>query len=95
MVCAEFDGLDEDSREKFMSALKREGVDSRPYFYPMSEMPFFTPADTPVAHEVHSRGINLPTYFDLSERNVQTICSAVLSAWSKARNAAQSDRSAG
>jgi perosamine synthetase len=88
MVCAEFQGMDEESRERLMSALKREGVDSRPYFYPMSNMPYFQPADTPVAHEIYVKGINLPTYFDLTEPDVRTICSIVSSAWFEIRGGA-------
>jgi perosamine synthetase len=86
MVCAEFQGMDEDSRDIFMGALKREGVDSRPYFYPMSDMPYFTRADTPVAHEICAKGINLPTYFDLSESDVKAICSVVSSTWLETRS---------
>jgi perosamine synthetase len=79
MVCAEFDGLTEDRRDELMKSLRAKGVDSRPYFYPVSDMPMFERAHTPVTHSVFSTGINLPSYFDLARDDVSHICK-VLSA---------------
>lgn len=81
MICAEFEGLNEFRRDKLMYALRARGVDSRPYFYPMSDMPYFSRADTPRAHSIYPRGINLPTYFDLSRRDVSTICGCLRDVW--------------
>jgi perosamine synthetase len=81
MICAEFEGLDEMQRARIMAQLKERGVDSRPYFYPMSDMPYFERADTPVAHEVSQRGLNLPTYVDLTRDDVATISQAVREIW--------------
>lgn len=77
MICAEFEGFDDRRRTEFMSRLKKCGVDTRPYFYPMSDMPYFTRADTPVAHDISPRGIKLPTYVGLSRSDVATICQVV------------------
>jgi perosamine synthetase len=85
MVCLEFDGLDEAGREELMQGLRQRGVDSRPYFYPTSDMPYFTRADTPVTHSVYSSGINVPTYVDLSRADVESICQAVRDEWSQHR----------
>ena len=74
MVCAEFDGLTEDRRDVLMKSLRTKGVDSRPYFYPLSDMPMFDRAETPVTHCVYSTGINLPSYFDLGRDDVTHIC---------------------
>jgi perosamine synthetase len=83
MVCAEFDQLDEAKRETLMRRLAEAGVDTRPYFYPMSDMPYFEKADTPVAHELYARGITLPTYFDLTKDDVSVICWTVRRIWSE------------
>lgn len=83
MVCVEFDDLTEPGRQNLMQALRQRGVDSRPYFYPMSDMPFFTPADTPLAHSIFSRGINVPTYTDLTEEDVASICESIRAAWAE------------
>ncbi len=74
MVCLEVAGITENDRAIFMARLRESGVDSRPYFYPVSDMPMYERAETPVAHEVSVRGINLPSYTDLSETDVDEIC---------------------
>lgn len=78
MICAEIDGADAETRDRVCAALKASGVDTRPYFYPMSDMPYTRgPADTPVAHKVAARGINLPTYLTLGPNDLDLICSAI------------------
>lgn len=77
MVCVEIEKLTELSREQLMATLREHGIDSRPYFYPVSDMPMYEPANTPVTHRVSPRGINLPSYFDLTERDVDEICEAL------------------
>lgn len=85
MVCVEVEDLNVVLRQSLMAALRELGVDSRPYFYPVSDMPVYPDADTPVAHH-HSRiGINLPTYFDLSEQDVNQVCEAFTSALAQTR----------
>ncbi len=86
IVCVEVEDLSDDLRQSLMAALRERGVDSRPYFYPVSDMPVYPDADTPVAHH-HSRiGINLPTYFDLSEHDVNQVCEVFTSALAQIRN---------
>lgn len=77
LVCAEFDGVDAAGRDAIMAGLKARGVDTRPYFYPMSMMPHFTEAATPVSHAASARGINLPTYIGLTRTDVAYICDQV------------------
>ncbi len=77
IVCAEIDGIDANRRELIMASLKQRNVDSRPYFYPMSDMPYFEVADTPVSHDVYQRGINLPTFFDLKDDQIDIVASAL------------------
>jgi perosamine synthetase len=74
MVCVEIEGLGEARRERLMAALRERGVDSRPYFYPVSDMPMYPRCDTPVAHRISQAGINLPSYVDLTRENVAFIC---------------------
>ncbi len=78
IVCAEIEGMNEEQRDLLMTRLKEAGVDSRPYFYPMSEMPYFESADTPVAHSVYQRGINLPTFVDISEKQIESVCKTLV-----------------
>jgi perosamine synthetase len=77
MVCLEMMGITEAVRADIMSRLREAGVDTRPYFYPLSDMPMYERADTPVAHDISLRGINLPSYTDLCEDDVRQICQSV------------------
>lgn len=78
MICVEIEHFDASTRDQFCAALKAHGVDTRPYFYPMSQMPYIDePANTPVAHRVSEKGLNLPTYLGLTEEDIDQVCSAV------------------
>ncbi|MBW7892879.1 MAG: DegT/DnrJ/EryC1/StrS family aminotransferase, partial [Chitinophagaceae bacterium] len=78
LVCLEIENYDEEQRDAFIKRLKELGIDSRPYFYPMSSMPYLQTANTPVAHSISQKGLNLPTYFDLTEDEIERVCDAVL-----------------
>jgi perosamine synthetase len=78
MVCLEIDGMDDAQRQAFMAALRLRGVDSRPYFYPISDMPMYPGAATPVAHRISHTGINLPSFVDLTRDDVAHIGRQVL-----------------
>lgn len=79
LICAEFPDFTATERDQLMQDLRGKGVDTRPYFYPMSAMPYLEDADTPVSHAISAQGINLPTYFDLSEAQIAYICGALKS----------------
>jgi len=79
MICLEIDDIGADSRDKMALAMRAKGVDTRPYFYPMSDMPYLDNADTPVAHRISAQGLNLPTYLQLSDADVDHICNVVRS----------------
>jgi perosamine synthetase len=57
--------------------MKNEEVDTRPFFYPISQFPMFTEQDTPVAHHVAEQGINLPSGLMLTKKQVDFVCSKV------------------
>jgi perosamine synthetase len=73
MVCLEADWFDEARRARFMDALRSRGIDSRPYFYPISSMGLYHAEPTPVAARKAVTGINLPTYYELSHDDVERI----------------------
>lgn len=55
-------------KETYMTKLKKNGIDARPFFYPLSDMDIYksySNAPTPVTHELSRRGLNLPTYESL------------------------------
>jgi perosamine synthetase len=77
MVCLEVDWFDETRRNAFMQALKARGIDSRPYFCTMSSMPMYRQASMPISARKAQIGLNLPSYFELTKREVQRIGSDV------------------
>ncbi len=74
MVCLEIDGYTENQRDELIKKLKNKGIDSRPYFYPISDMPMYESVNTPVCHKVYQRGLNLPSYFDITKAQVERVC---------------------
>jgi len=73
MICLEVDWLNEATRSQFMQALRERGIDSRPYFYPVSAMGIYPAQSNPVAKRKSAIGINLPTYYELGEDDVEMI----------------------
>lgn len=77
MVIMEVDGFGEAERDAFMQQLRSLQVDSRPYFYPLSQMGDYGVVNTPVTYAVYQKGVNLPSYFDMEQRDVARVCAAV------------------
>ena len=74
MVCVEVIGFDEIQRDKLILELKERKIDSRPFFYPVSDMPMYEKMETPITHKIYQRGLNLPSYFDITKEQVEYIC---------------------
>lgn len=58
-----------EDREAFREQLRRKGIDSRPFFYPLSDMEIYSryaKEKCVVAKKISALGFNLPTYSDLS-----------------------------
>jgi perosamine synthetase len=65
-------------KEELMSRLGECGIQTRPFFYPLSDLPpLRAEADTPVAHDLAPRAVNLPSAHDLTEDDVDYVCSAL------------------
>jgi len=55
-------------REKYITQLKENGIDARPFFYPLSDMDIYKKYcknETVVTHRLSKVGLNLPTYESL------------------------------
>lgn len=71
----------EGRREKVMLQLDKMGIETRPTFFPMHVLPpYREEGHFPIADLWASRGINLPTYRDLTEADVERVCSCLLQA---------------
>jgi len=65
-------------RDSLMTAMRERGVDSRPFFYPAHTLPMYAAgASFPVAEYLGAAGINLPSYPDLSEDDVDLVCAVL------------------
>jgi len=68
-------------RNKLMEFLRNKGVGTRPFFYPMHIMPVYKKINSNknlrVAEDIASRGINLPTFYELTERDIRYIASKI------------------
>ena len=77
MICVEIIGYNENKRDNLLLRLKENNIDGRPFFYPISDMPMYERHDTPITHKVYQRGLNLPSYFDITKEQVQYICKKI------------------
>lgn len=76
---------DADLRVLLRNHLKEHGVETRPVFHPVHTMPMYSDNfhQYRVAEDLGWRGINLPSYPDLSHSDVEEICSIIRSFYSK------------
>jgi perosamine synthetase len=85
MVTAIFPARPENEKETIIRRLAEDGVDCRPFFYPLSTIPAY--ADLPAAavarrehsraHEISRYGINLPCALRLTREDVTTVARAL------------------
>ncbi len=62
-------------RPRIERHLQDHGIATRPFFAPLSSMPMFKQdAANVVAYKLGARGLNLPSYFDLTEADVDFVC---------------------
>jgi perosamine synthetase len=70
---------DSEERNAIRLFLKEKGIETRPTFHPVHLMPMYFEVglNLPVAENLGSRGINLPSYPDLTEDDVIFICNKI------------------
>ena len=67
------------NRSAFFAFMKENNIDSRPFFYPLSSLPMFeTNIENVVSYEIYERGINLPSFHDVSELQIKRIAGLVI-----------------
>ncbi len=68
------------SRDAVMAGLRERGIDSRPFFPALSSFSMFTSreAANPTAYRLAARGINLPSGHNLTEDDVDRVCTSLL-----------------
>jgi perosamine synthetase len=63
-------------RDPLRNVLKENGIETRPLFYPIHTMPMYSQKvqQCPIAENLSSRGINLPSWPGLTKSQVDFIC---------------------
>ena len=62
------------SREALQAAFKKENIDARVFFWPLSGLPMFQPKKENIhAWSIPERAINLPSYHELTAENVSSV----------------------
>lgn len=73
--------VDASARDDVMQQMAAEGIETRPVFYPVHSMPMYCHlADGnafPVATEIAARGINLPSWPDLTSEQIEMVVAAL------------------
>lgn len=71
--------LVDDKRDELMNFLEKEGIETRPFFYPVSDMPFYTKDRVNmVTQSISKKGMNVPSYPELKEVDIKYICDKIL-----------------
>lgn len=69
-----FDKTVKFDRESLFNFMKGNNIDSRPFFFPLSSLPMFAKnTGNPVAYCIYERGINLPSYHDMSINEAEIV----------------------
>jgi len=66
------------NRDQLIEKLSREGIDSRPFFYPIHvQPPHRIREKIPVAEELSKKGINLPSFVTLKKEEIEKIADTI------------------
>lgn len=76
------------TRDELMQELLKEGIESRPVFYPLHVQPAyreFGGGECPVSDRISSRGISLPTSNHMGLEEAERVCKTVANIFSRGR----------
>ncbi|WII36427.1 DegT/DnrJ/EryC1/StrS family aminotransferase [Paenibacillus thiaminolyticus] len=87
MMSVVLNGCSEAKRDRVMERLKEDGIETRPFFYPMHILPPYRHlqphTEFPVANRIAAQGINLPSHGILTEEDIHWIGGKLQSALDK------------
>lgn len=67
-------------REKLLQKMMEANIDARVFFYPLSMMPpFEATSRNKVSYSLYERGINLPSYHDITTSEIIRVCDVIKS----------------
>lgn len=65
-------------REALLREFKENDIDGRVFFWPLSMLPMFTPQpENSVSYGLYKRALNLPTYHDLTDAEIERVADVV------------------
>jgi len=87
ITCAVAEGLGRARRDSVAGRLKARGVDTRPFFFPMSDFPMYATwsGRNPVASRLSEDGFNLPTFVGITDEQIAQVCDEFLDALANQR----------
>lgn len=69
------------SRDELMKYLAKKQIETRPFFYPLPQLPPYKKDNRknkfPVTDRVAAQGINLPTFADLTQKEIQRVVTEI------------------
>ncbi|NQV78227.1 MAG: DegT/DnrJ/EryC1/StrS family aminotransferase [Lutibacter sp.] len=66
------------NRNAFFELCKENGIDSRPFFFPLSSLPMFEELrENKVAYEIYERGINLPSFHTITYEEIEKVSNII------------------
>jgi perosamine synthetase len=69
------------TREALVAAFRRDNIDARVFFYPLSSLPAFKQVpENKIAYDVPGRAINLPSYHDMGVADQERVISVLIKA---------------
>lgn len=67
-----------DDKEQLVSHLKDDGIETRPFFFPLNKLPSFSDGATlPVADTISKNGFYLPSGVDLTDQELDRVVSSI------------------
>ena len=66
-----------EDRDNLMKRLKDKGIDTRPFFFPISMFPIYKEVDTPISHHIGLHGMSLPSGIQRTEEEIDFICKTI------------------
>jgi len=71
--------LNDIDREPVRAQMRERGIDTRPFFTPMHQLPIYqTDQHLPVSEDVAARGMYLPTFAQITESQIDRVCAALV-----------------
>src|SRR5690606_31985043 len=64
-------------REALLKAFHEDNIDGRVFFWPLSSLPMFQRCNHPVAYGLCGRALNLPSYHDMVDADIDRVTAHV------------------